>query len=324
MISDDSTETDAVLAFAFPGQGSQSLGMLAPLADGCPQVRETFAEASEVLGYDLWRLVQEGPEVELNRTERTQPVLLAAGVAVWRCWRARGGVLPARLAGHSLGEYTALVCAGALRYADAVALVAERGRRMQQAVPAGTGSMAAILGLEDAQVQALCAQAAQGEVVAPANFNAPGQVVVAGHGAAVERVAALARQAGAKRAVTLAVSVPSHCELMRPAAEGLAERLSGVDLRAPRIPVLHNADVAFHAEPDEIRAALLRQLYSPVRWTATVQRMAEHGTRVLLECGPGKVLTGLNKRIVRNLQALPLLDPQAMDAALAALQGEGK
>jgi len=308
------------LAFVFPGQGSQSVGMLADLAAHYPQVAETFGIASQVLGYDLWALVQDGPEQELNLTHKTQPAMLAAGVAVWRVWQARGGVLPAVMAGHSLGEYTALVCAEALALEVAIELVAARGRFMQEAVPAGVGGMAAILGLDDAAVIELCDRAAQGEVLAAANFNSPGQVVVAGSAAAVMRLTELAKQAGAKRTVVLPVSVPSHCALMQPAAERLAERLAEVAIEKPRIPVLHNADVAAHDEPAAIRDALVRQLYSPVRWVETVRGMANQGIDTLVECGPGKVLAGLNRRIARDMKAVSAFDPASVDQALAGCE----
>lgn len=309
------------IAIVFPGQGSQSVGMLNALAAAYPQVQATFAEASAALGYDLWALVSSGPEEALNQTDKTQPAMLAAGVAVWRVWQARGGVQPAWLAGHSLGEYTALVCADALPFADAVRVVAERGRYMQAAVPAGQGAMAAILGLDDAQVVAACLAAAEatGGVVQAVNFNSPGQVVVAGNTAAVERAMALATQAGAKRALLLPVSVPSHCDLMRPAAARLDARLREVVLSPPRIPVLHNADVAAHADAAALRDALVRQLHSPVRWSETIQYLAARGVKTLVECGPGKVLAGLNKRIARDMVALPVYDPATLDAALATI-----
>lgn len=304
-------------AFVFPGQGSQSIGMLAELAAAHPQVEATFRIAGEVLGFDLWDLVQHGPEEELNRTSNTQPAMLAAGVAVWRVWRANGGALPAVMAGHSLGEYTALVCAEALRFEDAVALVAERGRLMQEAVPEGVGAMAAILGLDDERVRAVCAAAAQGEVVAAVNFNSPGQVVVAGHATAVERAVELAKQEGAKRAVRLPVSVPSHCELMKPAAERLLERLRQIEFHKPLVPVLHNVDVAVHEDAEAIRTALASQLYSPVRWVETIQAMAARGVSGLVEGGPGKVLVGLNKRISKDMAALAIYDSGTLSEALA-------
>lgn len=309
------------IAFVFPGQGSQSVGMLKPLSESFPLVAETFAEASEALSYDLWAVAQNGPETELNRTEITQPAMLAAGVATWRVWREQGGVAPQVMAGHSLGEYTALVCAGALDYAETVALVAERGRLMQEAVPAGQGAMAAILGLDDATIEALCRDAAQGQVVAAVNYNSPGQVVVAGDAAAVDRALALASEAGAKRAIKLAVSAPSHCALMRPAAERLAERLAGARVGTPAIPVINNADVEAPSDPDAIRSALARQLHSPVRWVETIRRMAGDGVDQVVECGPGKVLAGLNKRIERGMAAQPVYDSETLEKALEASQG---
>ncbi|EKE72210.1 ACP S-malonyltransferase [Gallaecimonas xiamenensis] len=293
-------------AFIFPGQGSQSVGMLAELAGAYPVVLETFKEASEVLGYDLWALVQNGPEADLNATERTQPALLTASVATYRAYLAQGGVAPALMAGHSLGEYSALVCAGALDFKDAVALVEARGQYMQAAVPAGTGAMAAIIGLDDADVVAGCAEAAQGDVVEAVNFNSPGQVVIAGSKAAVDRACEVLKEKGAKRALPLSVSVPSHCALMKPAAEQLAERLKQVTIAAPAVPVINNVDVASVSEGDAIRDALVRQLYSPVRWTESVQAMAQQGVTDLYECGPGKVLCGLAKRIDKSLNAGPL------------------
>lgn len=304
------------LAFVFPGQGSQSVGMYADLAANHPEVRAVFDEASAALGYDLWQVVANGPEEELNKTSMTQPAMLAAGVAGWRVWCAKGGKMPSVMAGHSLGEYTALVCAGALEFADAVRLVAERGRFMQEAVPAGAGAMAAILGLEDVQVIEVCAQAAQGDVVSAVNFNSPGQVVVAGATAAVQRAVDLAKGAGAKRAVVLPVSVPSHCSLMKPAAERLAERLAAIDVKRPSIPVLNNVDVAVAEEPDAIRDALVRQLYSPVRWVETIQRMRADGVDRLVECGPGKVLVGLNKRIDKDMAASAIVDEASLVQAL--------
>lgn len=304
------------LAFVFPGQGSQSEGMLSALAAEFSEVEATYREAAEVLGYDLWDIVQNGPADKLNSTDITQPAMLAAGVAVWRVWQAKGGAQPAVLAGHSLGEYTALVCAGSLAFTDAIKLVAERGRLMQAAVPAGTGAMAAVLGLEDDAVRQACSDAAAGEVLEAVNFNSPGQVVVAGNKAAVERVVALAKERGAKRALQLPVSVPSHCALMQPAAEQLATILKDVAIQAPGIPVINNADVATPSEPDAIRDALVRQLYSPVRWVETIQKMATDGVDRLLECGPGKVLVGLNKRIERNMAAQAVLDPDSLSAAL--------
>ena len=305
------------LAFVFPGQGSQSMGMLAELAAAYPVVGQSFAEASEALGYDLWKLVQEGPEEELNKTHITQPALLAAGIAVWRVWQEKGGASPVVMAGHSLGEYTALVAAGAMPFTDAVALVADRGKFMQEAVPAGEGAMAAILGLDDAVVIELCEKAAEGQVVSAVNFNSPGQVVIAGAAAAVDRACELAKAAGAKRALKLAVSAPSHCALMKPAAERLAERLQGIEISVPAIPVINNADVASAESAEAIRDALVRQLYSPVRWGETIQKMAADGVDSLIECGPGKVLVGLNKRIVKEMNAAAVFDTATLDAALA-------
>ena len=308
------------LAFVFPGQGSQSVGMLAALAAAEPVVQQTFAEASAVLGYDLWALCQHGPESELGATERTQPAMLAAGVATWRAWLRHGGPKPRAMAGHSLGEYTALVCSGALGYEDAVDLVAFRGRVMQEAVPLGTGAMAAILGLDDQQVVEACREAEQGEVVEAVNFNAPGQVVVAGNAAAVARAIELAKARGAKRAVQLPVSVPSHSRLMTGAARRLAEKLAGVEVRMPDVSAVYTVDVQVHASPDGIRRALTEQLYKPVRWAETVRAMLAAGTTTLVECGPGKVLTSLNRRIERRpeLAMLAIEDPAGLAAARAA------
>ncbi|UCC57548.1 MAG: ACP S-malonyltransferase [Gammaproteobacteria bacterium] len=300
----------------FPGQGSQSVGMLAELGNAFPCVIDTFREASEVLGYDLWALVQEGPAEELNQTDKTQPAMLAAGTAVWRVWREEGGAIPGVMAGHSLGEYTALVCAGALEFADATGLVAERGRCMQDAVPEGTGAMAAILGLDDASVAAVCEQASEGRVVTPVNFNSPGQVVIAGETGAIQRATSLAKEHGARRAVQLPVSVPSHCELMRPAAEKFAERLRATTIRPPQIPVIQNVDVVTPADPDVIRDGLERQLYSPVQWVRTIESMAGSGVSRIVEAGPGKVLAGLCKRIDKSLLALPVHDPDTLATAI--------
>lgn len=306
------------LAIVFPGQGSQSVGMLAELAGAFPDVQATFAEASSVLGYDLWALTQNGPEADLNQTDRTQPAMLAAGVAVWRVWCKQGGAQPAFMAGHSLGEYTALVCAGSLAFIDGIRLVAERGRRMQEAVPAGVGAMAAILGLEDDQVRQACADAAQGEVVQAVNFNSPGQVVIAGNKAAVDRACENAKAMGAKRAVPLAVSVPSHSSLMQPAAEAFAATLSATEIKVPQIPVIHNADVIAHSSPDAIRDALIRQIYNPVRWVETVQYLGTQGITRIVEAGPGKVLIGLNKRIDKNIASVAAFDSASLAEALAA------
>ncbi len=319
-MSSNTDPTQSTLAMVFPGQGSQSVGMLGLLGAAHPVVRETFQEASDVLGYDLWSVVDEGPEDALNRTACTQPAMLVAGIAVWRAWRAAGGPEPAVLAGHSLGEYTALVCAGSLGFADAVALTRARGTWMQEAVPVGVGAMAAILGLGDDWVRALCREGAAGkQVVEAVNFNAPGQVVIAGHAQAVERTIALARAAGARRALSLPVSVPSHCRLMAVAARRLGERLRETDLRVPRIPVVQNADVRVFEDPEDIRAALTRQLDHPVRWVEVVQAMAARGVRTVIECGPGRVLTGLVRRIDRGLTARCIGDPQGFEEALAGL-----
>ena len=304
------------LAFVFPGQGSQSVGMLKDLADNFSEVTATFQEASDALGYDLWSLVQEGPADKLNSTDVTQPAMLAAGVAVWRVWNEKDGDKPSVMAGHSLGEYTALVCAGTIDFKDAIKLVAERGNLMQQAVPAGEGGMAAILGLDDDAVRQVCVDAADGDVLEAVNFNSPGQVVVAGSKAAIDRVVVLAKERGAKRALPLPVSVPSHCALMKPAAEKLATVLAGITFSSPGIPVINNVDVTAANDAGDIRDALVRQLYSPVRWVETVQKIAGDGTDKLVECGPGKVLVGLNKRIDKSINAMALFDPATLDAAL--------
>lgn len=309
-------------AMVFPGQGSQSVGMLADLSERYTPVKETFQEASEALGYDLWGLVQNGPEEELNKTHITQPAMLAGGVAVWRIWQAENGAKPVAMAGHSLGEYSALVCAGAISLKDAASLVADRGRFMQEAVPAGTGAMAAILGLEDGAVIDVCAKAAEGEVVTAVNFNSPGQVVIAGNTAAVERAVVLAKESGAKRAVTLPVSVPSHCSLMAPAAERLAERLAAIDINNPSIPVYNNVDVKAENEPDAIRDALKRQLFSPVRWVGTINAFSQNNIEHIVECGPGKVLAGLNKRINKHMGAHTTLDVESIQQAMQSVQGD--
>ncbi len=309
-------------AFVFPGQGSQSVGMLGALAAAQPAVQATFAQASEVLGYDLWQLTSAGPAEDLNATERTQPAMLAAGVATWRTWQARGGALPALVSGHSLGEFTALVCAGVLDFAPAIALVRCRGELMQAAVPAGSGAMAAILGLDDEAVEAACREAAQGEVVEPANYNSPGQVVIAGAAAAVQRAIGAAKARGAKRAVLLPVSVPSHSSLMQAAAVRLQERLAALEVRVPKIRYVSAVDARPHEDPQDIRALLVRQLSSPVRWSQTLSALSA-GLAQVIECGPGKVLTGLNRRIEKraDLTFLALEDPASLDAALAATHG---
>ena len=307
----------SALAFVFPGQGSQALGMLAELASEYAVVKSTFEEASAGAGADLWSISQEGPEELLNRTDNTQPALLAAGVAVWRVWQELHGLEPGVLAGHSLGEYTALVCSGALSLTDAAAVVAERGRLMQAAVPQGVGAMAAILGGDDAQIAQVCAEVAQGQVVAPANYNAPGQLVIAGNSEAVDRALARLAELGVKKAVKLAVSVPSHCMLMRDAADKLAERFDKIAWQAPKIPVVQNADAKSFDSLVDIRAALARQLYQPVRWTESVQALAAAGVRRAAECGPGKVLTGLLKRIDRTIDGRAIGAPADLQQAIA-------
>lgn len=302
-------------ALLFPGQGSQAVGMLS--AQSSPEVEASFRAASDVLGWDVLGLVRTGPAEELNRTERTQPALLAAGIALWRVWTAQGGPAPAALAGHSLGEYTALVAAGSLDYADALKLVELRGQLMQAAVPAGTGGMAAVIGLDDAKVEALCQAYPGSEVLEPVNYNAPGQVVVAGETAALDWLQANGKSLGARMVMRLPVSVPSHCSLMRGAADQLATRLAQIEIRKPTIPVLHNLDAQAHSEPDAIRNALKQQLYRPVRWTQTIQNLQAQGINTYFECGPGKVLIGLNKRILDGAQSLALEDPASLDQALA-------
>lgn len=302
-------------AMVFPGQGSQAVGMLAELAEQFSIVEETFKQASEVLGYDLWSLVQHGPADELNKTWQTQPALLAASIAVYRVWQQQYPQLqPTLMAGHSLGEYSALVCAGAIDFQDAVKLVELRGKLMQQAVPEGTGAMYAIIGLDNDSIIKACQNAEQGEVVSAVNFNSPGQVVIAGAKAAVERAAVLCKEAGAKRALPLAVSVPSHCALMKPAADQLAVSLESIAVKSPAVAVINNVDVKTENDAQAIRHALVRQLYSPVRWTETVEKMATNGIEVLVEIGPNKVLNGLTKRIADNLQAVSVNDPASLSA----------
>ncbi len=307
-------------AMVFPGQGSQAVGMLAELAAQFPVVEETFKQASEALGYDLWQLVQQGPAEELNKTWQTQPALLAASVAIYRVWQQQYPHLqPTVMAGHSLGEYSALVCAGVIDFQDAVKLVELRGKVMQQAVPEGTGAMYAIIGLDNDAIIKACKDAEQGEVVSAVNFNSPGQVVIAGSKAAVERAAAACKEAGAKRALPLAVSVPSHCALMKPAADQLSVSLESIAIKTPNIAVINNVDVKTESEANAIRSALVRQLYSPVRWTESVEKMAAGGVEVLVEIGPNKVLTGLTKRIVDSLQAAAVNDPASLAAVEAVL-----
>jgi [acyl-carrier-protein] S-malonyltransferase len=308
------TSTMSSLAFVFPGQGSQSVGMLAELAAAHAEVRAAFDEASQGAGCDLWTMSQQGPEADLNSTQNTQPALLAASVAVWRVWNKLGGAVPSLLSGHSLGEYSALVCAQALSLHDAAALVAERGRLMQAAVPAGVGAMAAIIGGDDAQIAMVCDEVAQGQVVAPANFNSPGQLVIAGHTEAVDRALARLSELGVRKAVKLAVSVPSHSALMRDAADRLGERMGSIDWQMPKIGVIQNADAVVHSSVEDIRAALQRQLYLPVRWTECVQALAAAGITRVAECGPGKVLGGLIKRIDKSIDARAIGTPIELDA----------
>jgi len=309
------------LGFVFPGQGSQSVGMLRDLAAHHAEIQQVFAEASEVLGFDLWELVCDGPEEDLNRTENTQPAMLAADVAVWRVWTVCSEIRPAWMAGHSLGEYSALVCANAISFEDAVRLVRARGRLMQNAVPPGDGAMAAILGLEDERLVQLCKSTSMpGGVVSAANFNAPGQVVIAGHSAAVRRVVDRAKSEGAKRSVVLPVSVPSHCSLMTDAAESLNPILANTPCYPPQTPVLHNVDVAVHESPDEIRSALVAQMYRSVRWSETVKSMCAKGVNRFVECGPGKVLSGLSKRIAPDCSVYSTGDEESLTKAKESVQ----
>ncbi|MDP3877226.1 MAG: ACP S-malonyltransferase [Methylobacter sp.] len=309
------------LAFVFPGQGSQSVGMLADLAVSYPEVRQTFERASDALGKDLWSLVVNGPDDELNQTHNTQPAMLAAGVAVWEIWCKHSKVRPAWMAGHSLGEYTALVCSDAMSFEDGIKLVAARGRLMQEAVPVGVGAMAAILGLEDHEVVKVCADAAGSEVVSAVNFNSPGQVVIAGHVAAVERAMLGAKAAGAKRAVPLPVSVPSHCALMASAALQLNQHLQNTVIDSPKMTLIHNVDVASHSAPEVIRNALKEQLYKPVRWADSIKFMHDQGVTCFVECGPGKVLIGLNKRIAKDAAHYSIYDPDTLNTALEQFNG---
>jgi [acyl-carrier-protein] S-malonyltransferase len=313
------SEQQKNLAFVFPGQGSQSVGMLTQLAASYPKVKQTFDKASFVLGRDLWNLLVNGSEDDLNQTQNTQPIMLAAGVAVWEVWCNHSTIRPTWMAGHSLGEYTALVCSGALFFEDAVKLVEARARFMQEAVPAGVGAMAAILGLDDKQVIEICANVAGTEVVSAVNFNSPGQVVIAGHKAAVERAAAAAKEAGAKRAVLLPVSVPSHCSLMQSAADRLDETLQDIALATPKMQLVHNVDVESHTAPEVIRNALKEQLFKPVRWVESIDLMHNKGVTIFVECGPGKVLTGLDKRIVKEAEHLAIYDPESLNKVLEQL-----
>ena len=307
------------IAFVFPGQGSQSLGMMAELASSYPLVQSTFAEASNVLGYDLWQLVQDGPEAELNKTTITQPALLASSVATWRVWNEISQIKAVMMAGHSLGEYSALVCSDAISFTDAVQLVADRGAYMQNAVPQGTGNMAAVLGLEDKQIEEVCEQAAQGQIVSAANYNSVGQVVIAGHKEAVERAVELAKAEGAKRTVILPVSVPSHCALMQEAADQFAQRLDTIKFKQPSVPILQNVDATSRENIEDIKLALQQQLCQPVRWVKTIQEMVKQDVNTVIECGPGKVLRGLIKRIDRSLNIPPVFDPVSLEKALAEI-----
>lgn len=309
------------LAFVFPGQGSQSVGMLAGLAASYPEVKHVFERASDALGRNLWSIVSEGPVEELNQTHNTQPAMLAAGVAVWDIWCKHSNIRPAWMAGHSLGEYTALVCSEAMSFEDGIKLVATRGQLMQEAVPHGAGAMAAILGLEDHQIVQICANAAENEIVSAVNFNSPGQVVIAGNVAAVERAMLAAKAAGAKRAVLLPVSVPSHCALMEPAAQKLDEQLQHTVIDTPKMTLIHNVDVASHSAPEVIRNALKEQLYKPVRWADSIKFMHDQGVTCFVECGPGKVLVGLNKRIAKDAEQLSIYDPETLNIALEQLNG---
>ncbi|GAB2520104.1 ACP S-malonyltransferase [Microbulbifer agarilyticus] len=313
--------TNSVLAFVFPGQGSQQIGMLADAAQAYPEVSATFSEASSVLGYDLWDLCQNGAQEDINLTERTQPLLLTASVSLYRAWLAQGGATPAYMAGHSLGEWSALVCSGVLDFADGVRLVRERGRLMQEAVPAGEGAMAAVIGLDDAAVEAACAESAKGEVVAAVNYNSPGQVVIAGSAAAVGRAIEGCKTAGAKRAMPLPVSAPFHTELMRPAADKLAPQIEATAFNAPATPIIHNVHAKTESDPAAIKALMIEQIYSPVRWTGCVQSIAGSGVQQLVECGPGKVLAGLAKRIDRSLVAYNIETSEQLSAAVTATAG---
>ncbi len=309
--------SESNIAFVFPGQGSQKVGMLAEAYEASAAVRDTFAAASEALGYDMWHLIQNGEQEALNLTETTQPVLLSSSVALWRAWQEKGGATPALMAGHSLGEFSALVCAGSLDFADAVRLVRQRGQFMQTAVPVGEGAMAAIIGLDDDAINAICNDV--DGVVAAVNFNSPGQVVIAGHTGAVEQAIAALKEAGAKRAMPLPVSAPFHTELMKPAGERLAEALADITIATPDIPVVHNVHAATEHDPEKIRALLVQQIYSPVQWTGCVQTMTGKGITRIVECGPGKVLSGLNRRIDKSLSSFALEAPEALAATLQEL-----
>ncbi len=309
------------LAFVFPGQGSQSIGMLSELAVTNPIITETFEQASDALGFDLWKLVQQGSVDKLNQTHNTQPAMLAAGFAVWKLWCQQSDMRPTWIAGHSLGEYTALVCSEAISFEDALKLVVERGRLMQNAVPNGIGAMAAILGLSDHEVVNVCNNVAENEVVSAVNFNAPGQVVIAGHTAAVERAMLAAKEAGAKRAIKLPVSVPSHCALMENSAKKLNVKLQEITFAYPKITLIHNVDVSSHRADTVIRNALIEQLFKPVRWLESIKFMHDQGITTFVEIGPGKVLMGLNKRIVKTANHLTIFDPKSLDHVLEQLNG---
>lgn len=309
--------SENLTAFVFPGQGSQKVGMLATAYAEYQSVRDTFAEAADALGYDMWDLIQNGEQEALNLTETTQPVLLTSSVALWRAWQEQGGATPALMAGHSLGEFSALVCAGSLDFADAVRLVRQRGQFMQTAVPVGEGAMAAIIGLDDDAINTICNDV--DGVVAAVNFNSPGQVVIAGHTGAVEQAITALKEAGAKRAMPLPVSAPFHTELMKPAGEKLAEALAGINIASPQVPVVHNVHAATELDPEKIRALLVQQIYSPVQWTSCVQTMTDKGISRVVECGPGKVLSGLNRRIDKSLSSFSLEEPEALASTLQDL-----
>lgn len=308
------------LAFVFPGQGSQKIGMLADIAAKHSLIEETFAESSEALGYDMWKLIQQGEQEEINLTEKTQPILLTASVALWRLWLQQGGIKPSLMAGHSLGEFTALVCAGSLQFTDAVRLVRARGQFMQTAVPVGEGAMAAIIGLDDEVINQICLDVAQGECVQAVNYNSPGQVVIAGKVTAVDRAIEKLKEAGAKRALPLPVSAPFHTELMKPAGEKLAIALADVEILSPEIPVVHNVHAQTENNPEAIRQLLIQQIYSPVKWVSCVETMLAQGVTTTVECGPGKVLSGLNKRIQKSLTAYALEAEEAFLDTLAAVK----
>ena len=312
--------SNSQLALVFPGQGSQKVGMLADIAAAYPSVQQTFAEASDALGYDMWSLIQTGAQEELNLTEKTQPILLTSSVALWRVWQQRNGAQPSLLAGHSLGEFSALVCAGAIEFRDAVKLVRARGQFMQTAVPVGVGAMAAVLGLEDDQIVQICRDASGSDAVVEAvNFNSPGQIVIAGTVAGVDKAIELCKAAGSKRALPLPVSAPFHTSLMRPAGDKLREAMAALKFSAPSIPVVHNVDAKPEGDPEKIKAILFEQIFSPVQWTRCTQYLAAHGIVTAIECGPGKVLSGLIKRIDKNINCLSIEDCAGLDAALAAL-----